>query len=169
MSWGVLHDTWSSIKNAAKNCLAGKWWKTIVKFASIANLNHGPFRSGAWGRATQEAHAHYCSSLSVSDDAFRAAARRQAALDGLPCDTDDDWAYWLQRTACLPSCVEAGPALKLARWMSIQQCWTYYRREIWLLREVLLCMQPEEGAREIERDATSMLVVELVMGMDGYS
>ena len=165
MSWGVFHDTWNSIKNAAKNCLAGKWWKTIVKFASIANLNHGPFRSGAWGRAKQEAHAHYCSSLSVSDDAFRAAARRQAALDGLPCDTDDDWAYWLQRISCLPSCVEAGPALKLARWMSIQQCWTYYRREIWLLREVLLCMQPDEGAREIERDTTSMLDAELVMGM----
>ena len=165
MSWGVFHDTWNSIKNAAKNCLAGTWWKTIAKFASNANLNHGPFKPGAWGRAKQQAHAHYCSSLSVNDDAFRAAARRQAALEGLPCDTDDDWAYWLQRVGCIPSCVEAGPALKLARWVSIQQCWAYYRREIWLLREVLLRMQPDEGAREIERDATSMLDAELAMRM----
>ena len=125
-------------KNAAKRILGGLWWKTIVKFASIANINHGPFRSGSWGRAKQQAHAHYCDALGPTDAAFRAAARRQAMLEGVACGADEDWADWVRRMNCLPSCVEAGPALKLARWMSIQQCWSYYRREIWLLREILV-------------------------------
>ena len=42
--WGVFHDMWNSIKNAAKAADGGKVW------GHIANINHGPLRSGQWRR-----------------------------------------------------------------------------------------------------------------------
>ena len=108
MSWVVCHDAWISLKSAAKRILGGWWWKTIVKFASIANINHGPLRSGPRGRAKQHAHAHYCDALDPTDAAFRAASRRRALLDDIPRDTELDWAERVRRMNCLPIMLGGG-------------------------------------------------------------
>lgn len=46
-SWGPFHDQWNSIKMAI--------WRAVVRFSSVANINHGPFRSGCWGKGKQTA------------------------------------------------------------------------------------------------------------------
>ena len=72
-AWGPFHDMWSSIKNAANKTGKGKWWKLIVRFSSICNLNHGPFRSGAWGKGKQTALTVYCETHThtAASSAFR--------------------------------------------------------------------------------------------------
>ena len=48
---GIFHDIWNAVRQAGKH--VGQFWKKVVRFASIANLNHGPFRSGQWRRVIE--------------------------------------------------------------------------------------------------------------------
>lgn len=140
-TWGWFHDLWNGIKAACK-IKAGRWWLHILRFVSIANINHGPFRSGVWGRSKQTALTSYLQTRSSSSADFRAVAERNAALAGRLCTSDADFDEWFRWMARLPSCVSAGPICKFARWMSIQECWEFYRAEMWMLREVLIELGP---------------------------
>ena len=136
--WGPFHDLWNGLKAAAKAQESGEWWLNIMRFAAVCNLNHGPFRSGAWGRAKQAALRTSTLTRSSHSAEFRAAATRQAQLLRKPVpQSDEDFEVAWRRFQTLPSCHEAGPVLKLARWLSINECWSYYREELWLRRLVL--------------------------------
>ena len=160
VAWGFFHDMWNSIKNAAKKTANGKWWKTILQFASVANLNHGPFRSGAWGKSKQIFHKRYMESHTSDSLDFVEAAKKTAYLAGLDA-TDLDYDYWFNVMGRLPSCTEAGPVCKFARWHSIEQCWKYYRHEMWFLKEVLLSMDPQEAQKHVASASTQMVDAEL--------
>jgi hypothetical protein len=161
--WGFFHDLWNSIKNAAKH--VGGFWNYLVKFSSICNINHGPFRSGAWGKTKQSAHKSYMDKTTVNTESFREAARKTAALLGKACVTEDDYAYWYRYASRLPSCVAAGPVCKFARWMSIEECWLYYRSEMWFLKEVFQHMNPDEAQRLVQAASTQLLDAELAEHM----
>ena len=148
VAWGFFHDVWNAVKTAAKKVKGNKWWNRIIQFSSVVNLNHGPFRSGAWGKSKQVYHKRYVDSNTTASARFREAATKTAAMCGKPT-TNMDWDYWWQVLACLPSCVQAGPVCKFARWHSIEQCWNWYREELWFLREVLLTMDPLEAQKTL--------------------
>ena len=130
-----------------------------VRFAAVVNLNHGPFRSGAWGKAKQEAHAHWMSTHTVDSPDFLAAADKTATE--LPQHAGQTYAFWWDFVNQLASCVEAGPVLKFARSMSIQEAWYYYRPQMWFLREILTQMNPTKTMELIKTSTTSMLDAEL--------
>ena len=163
--WGPFHDMWNAVKSAAKKVDAGGWWLQIMRFASVANLNHGPFRSGAWGKSKQNTLKTTLDTRTEYSDDFREAARRTAALLGSTAESDLDFAFWWHKLGTLPSCHEAGPILKLARWMSIQECWDYYRSEIWLLRLVLCDISGQSAWDEVAKDSTAMIDAELARRM----
>ena len=164
-TWGVYHDLWNGVKGAAKKVLKGRWWLQIVRFAGVCNLNHGPFRSGAWGKAKQSTLRTSVATRTPESEDFREAARRTAALDGKTLHSDAEYAEKFRQFSTLPSCHEAGPVLKLARWMYIQHSWAYYRPELWLLRLVLQDMSPEDAWEQVEGDATALLDAELANNM----
>lgn len=159
VTWGWFHDLWNSIKAACKGVAQGRWWLMVVRFASIANINHGPFRSGSWGKAKQTALTTYLACRTSESNDFQEAARMTAALHGRDCDSDEDFDYWFQFLSRLPSATSAGPICKFARWLSIQECWEFYRPEMWFLRELLLEMSPQQAA-PVAGGTTAMLDAE---------
>ena len=164
-TWGVYHDTWNSIKKAANKSRGGEIWKSIVRFASVCNINFGPFRSGSWFFAKRQTWTDYVDSHSSLDESFREAARHQAELEGKAIVTEADYSAWWLFFCKLRSCVEVGPVLKFARWMSIEQCWDFYRKEIWFTKEVLKAMNPELCLQEVQKSTTAMLDVEAATQM----
>lgn len=143
--WFYFHDLWNSIKTAAKTSCLGRWWKRILQFASVANINHGPFRSGAWGKTKQTTHQQWHDNVTVEDEAFRDVARRQAALLGRPITDEREYDEWLVYAGRIRSCMECGPVCKFARWMSVEQVWDYYRPEIYVTRIILQEMKLEDA------------------------
>ena len=152
--FGVYHDMWNSIKNAATSkATAGRLWKSIWKFTRLCNMNHGPFQSGAWGTAKQEALHRWVDSNTIDSPSFRRVAPLLAASYSMACDTTEDLTALFRKMATLPSCTESGPVLKCSRWLSIQECWTYYKPEMWGLKEVLLLLANEnEHDRSFQED-----------------
>lgn len=55
----------------------------------------------------------------------------------MPYDSREEFEALFQKMSTLPSCTSAGPILKLARWCSIQECWSFFRSEVWGLKVVL--------------------------------
>ena len=159
-TWGYFHDTWNAIKAACKASNQGRWWVQVVRFASIANLNHGPFRSGAWGKAKQQAHLGWMSSHTQDSPEFREAASITSSMLKRPIE-EADYPGWWQYFGSLPSCTEAGPLLKFARWMSIQECWEYFRKEMWFLKLVIKEMKPESALAQVKQSTTGMLDAEI--------
>ena len=155
---------WNSIKQSAKGYQNGKFWRSVIRFSSIANLNHGPYRSSAWGKMKQESHADFMAKHTMASEEFRRAARMTAWLLGQDIDDAGDWAPFWQRLSTLPSCHESGPALKFARWMSIQEVWKYYREELFFLKEIVLNMS-KDGDRLQQVDSTQLLDPDLAYHM----
>ena len=159
-SYGPLHDMWNSIKSAAKATASGRWWSAILKFVGVCNLNHGPFRSGAWGKAKQEALRDFTSTHTACDAAFRQAALKQQRLNGVDENSSDaSFDEFWRFLCCLPSCVSAGPVCKFSRWMSIEQCWNFYRGEWHLLRVILEHLTPEAANASFEAAGRAILAV----------
>ena len=163
--FGVFHDLSNSIKQAAKKTKQGKTWNRVVRFSSIANLNFGPFRSGAWGKGKQVALVRLLEVTTSHCPRFREAAFKQASLLGQAPSTDADYDAWYGFMSELPSCVEAGPQCKFARWLSVQECWDYHRKEIWLVREVLMEIDADATQHLQAQDTTAMLDAALATKM----
>ena len=157
VEFGWYHDLWNSIRNTAKVCLGGRLWRSVLRFSKICNMNHGPFRSAAWGKAKQSALKRWMDSHTPQCDAFRALAPKLGESYNLPYDTDADLERLWAKMGCLPSCCEAGPILKLSRWCSVSSCWDWYKKELWGLREVLKSMSPQSLETE-KSDSTSCVV-----------
>lgn len=158
MGWkfGVCHDEWNALKNASKKCVVERssLWTYLVKFSGIANINHGPYRSGRWGKEKQTTHAKLCNGLITKESArFLHAAEKQALLEGRDPATSLELMW--QRFGSLPSCVEAGPVLKFARWMSINDTWKFLRGEIWLLKLVLEFLREDLTAQPQQLETTA--------------
>jgi len=156
---GFCHDLYNSIKNAAKAMPTGQWWSRILEFGSIANLNHGPYRSNAWRRDKEELLCTWKANHDIRSSEFRTVAERTAALEGHTLCDDADYVPYYHYICSLPSCTECGPILKFARFLSIEDAWLYYRKEMWCLKSVL-----EENDDAVSgahaRDTTSMLDAE---------
>ena len=149
-TFGALHDDWNACKTAAKR--TDGWWPEIIKFAAVANLSKGPFRSGAWGKALQQTLHEYVSTRTSEDSGFRAAVRRQQELDGgNPDASDAAFAQWWSTFSKLRSAHESGPACKFSRWCSIQDSWDFYKGDLYLLKEVLEHMTPEAATDSLHR------------------
>ena len=158
-SWGFFHDTWNAVKTACKTANGGRWWKTIVTCLSIANLNFGPFRSGAWGKAKHSAHAAWMSSHTVDSPDFIEAADKTALL--LPQHAAENYAFWWHFVGNLASCIEGGILLKFARWLSIEEAWEYYRPQMWFLKEILQLLSPQSAMHHLQSSTTAMLDAEV--------
>ena len=67
--WGTMHDINNAIKGAAKKMnYVRNWWLIVTKFSGVSNLNHGPFRSGAWGKAKQSCHRSWMETRKSSSE-----------------------------------------------------------------------------------------------------
>ena len=160
--WGIYHDMWNSCKTSAK--ATATMWKRIVEFSSIANMNHGPFRSSAWGQAKRETLTHVLETETTDSPAFREAAIQQAEFEERSTSAMD-WDYWWKRVATIRSCLEAGLVCKWARWHSIEECWLYFKKEIWLLKYVLGFMNPNHALDLVRQESTQMFDADLAEQM----
>ena len=165
VSFGAFHDLWNSIKHASAQCgdSLDNNWSWVRKAASLFNFNHGPFRTSAWGRAKQEALKSISETIDFTDPDFRAVAQQQAILDGLRRSlTEDEYKERFKDMCCMASCHAAGPACKFSRWMSIFDCWKFFRPEVWYDRLVISRMNTENT--ELEKEIAMM--VESTQSMD---
>lgn len=124
----MFHDSRNATKAACKGYNGGIIWRHIVRFAAVANLGFGPYRSGAWGLEKQETLAHLASVKSPRDIEFMAAVDAQAELMGDGRSQGEgapDYEAWFGFFSGLQSCVSADPVVKFARWGSLQDAWEY--------------------------------------------
>ena len=83
-------------------------------------------------------HADYISAHDSKSADFRIYADATAALKGSAqphCDAD--YEEWWQKLVSCPTFIDAGPVLKFARWLSIEQCWDYFRDQVWFVKAIL--------------------------------
>ena len=106
---GIFHDIWNAVRQAGKQ--VKDFWKKVVRFASIANLNHGPFRSGQWRRVIEEFHRLWSDTHTFQSEDFRVIARMQAQLRGLDCTTEEHYQREFNYILNLRCATEAGPVL----------------------------------------------------------
>ena len=162
-SYGIFHDMWNSIRHASKAAKVGRAtnWDFVQKAAAVFNLNHGPFRSGVWGRQKQQVMSEHMQSHEPNDSRFRAAAMNQMPLDGREDCSDENFNVYWHKLACFPSVVSAGPACKFSRWMSINECWRFTRGEVWLVQLVLQEMggSPDPMAELLVASANALDVI----------
>ena len=140
VNWGVAHDAWNSIKNGSKKTGDGAGWRSVVRFAAVANLRYGPRRSGVWGTKMKQTHASLVERWHARHPRFMAAAEAQEQLEpgrfggGGACPYD----AWWDLFGSLPSCTSTDAAVvKFSRWMSINDVWAKFRGEWFLLKPVL--------------------------------
>ena len=164
LHFGFFHDLWNSIRNAAKIADQGRVWKAIAKFAAVANLNHGPYRTDQWRRVKEAMLKRWCERHNSTSEDFRAYAREQARAAGRSCTTDAEYESEFRRMSSLPSCEEAGPILKFARWMSIQETYEYYRPELWGIKAIM-GEWDEADVGIVDFDTTAMVDAELAHKM----
>ena len=143
--FGFFHDLWNSIRNAAKSVCRGVLWKYILKFLTIANMNHGPFRSGAWGKAKQSALKQWCATYGPDSPELLQLAPLLGESYGMPSYSRDDRLALYRIMGKLPSCTGDGPLLKLARWFSIDEVWRFFPPELWGLKVVLPFMKDSDS------------------------
>jgi hypothetical protein len=139
--WGPLHDTWNAIKTAGKG--VPTWWQEVVRFAAICNLNFGPFRTGAWGKAKQHSLKESSELHGPGHLRFRELAVKQMVLWGHVDMSDAGFKHAWKQYCTLRSAHAAGPVLKFSRWRSILECWDYHEPEIWLLKFLLEHLSPD--------------------------
>ena len=177
-NWGRFHDIWNSVKNAAKKKLllqdgSGRvvcLWTSVVRFSSIANINHGPFRSGCWGRGKQATVKRIEGSMSGRSAAVREVISAQCRLLGTPEPTADEGFEEMFRDKVLlaPSAHEAGSILKFARWKSVSDNWDLHRPQIWYEKLILTEMGSSGGADMmafVAASSTSMHDTEIAQKM----
>ena len=181
VGFGLCHDLWNSIKTGAKmplpaeRSVAGEsppkavtLWSSIVKFSSICNLNHGPFRSGVWGKGKQQFLVRLEGTKTSADVEFRAAAVLQAELNNeREPVSEDDFEQWWGRVCRLRSAHESGPVLKFARWDAVADCWAFHKDEIYLNKVVLqeMAQKPDTMLEELASNQTSMHDAEMATNM----
>ena len=123
---GVCHDLWNAIKNSAKKrTREGKarptLWSSVVRYSSVQNVNHGPFRSGVWGKGKQTAARRVSQTQTSKGVSFRELARLQSLLMGWQEPvTDEEFEWYFNQMITAESATSAGPILKFARWESVQ-------------------------------------------------
>ena len=176
--WGRFHDIWNSVKNSAtKNMVlqdgSGRvvcLWTSVVRFSSIANINHGPFRSGCWGRGKQATVKRMEGSMSGRSAAVREVISAQCRLLGTPEPMTDESFEEMFRDKVLlaPSAHAAGSILKFARWKSVSDNWDEHRRQIWYEKLILTEMGNSGGAdmmADFAAQSTSMHDSEIAQKM----
>ena len=139
--WGPLHDVWNGVKTSAKG--VPTWWQEVVRFAAVCNLNCGPFRSGAWGKAKQNGLKEVTELVGPEHARFRELALRQMEVWGQVGTSDAGYQNVYNWFSRLPSANCDGPILKFSRWRSILDSWDWYEPEIWLLKFLLEELRPE--------------------------
>ena len=116
-SFGYNHDTWNAIQRSSKVPKPGgaRNWDFVQKAASVLNLNHGPFRSGVWGRQKQQVLAQYMEEFEYTHNRFREYASKQMRLNGDEDASEEQFREYWQKLACLGSANSAGIACKFSR------------------------------------------------------
>ena len=153
--YGVFHDTFNSLRTSAKG--VDGWWSEVVKFASIANMNYGPFRSGSWGVSKQEGLAETVATMTVDEPFFQECALRQQRLtNGREDSSSEAMLRMREFMGRLPSCVQSGPLVKFSRWKYLNEAWEFYKMEIWMLKYVLTKMGPDSDGVMAQAFSTNM-------------
>lgn len=138
-----FHQLWNNTKNALKRSEAGRMWKHVLAFMTVANFNHGPFRSGAWFVDKGDALDFYLGTHKSDDPDFQDQLELIAEDFKMPATTPDDIERVWNHMRELRSFREKGPALKLQRWGSIHECWDWYEPELRASRLVISEMAGE--------------------------
>ena len=107
------------------------------------------------GHGAEDVHQRICDSIDHIDVLLRHQATEQSWANRDPAPSSDaDYDSWIDQLIRLPSCTEAGPIVKWARWMSIQTCWDFYQKEITRLKIILLEMANQAGDTDIAKEST---------------
>ena len=154
VAWGISHDGWNAVRNAAKGISSGSLWKSIVRLSAIGNFPHGPYRSGSWGKLLQETHARLVPILEANPKRFDDAVSRQMQLEPQRKMTRTQW--WLYFCSLPLCCGNAPTILKFSRWYSANQQWQDLRPQFWLVHLVFEEVALDVDAAASLGDATSL-------------
>ena len=143
--WDFCHGQTGAIKEAAKATgstflVPGKpqWMhNTMVEWLIPANLNRGPFGSGAWYMVKQEFLQQWLDSHSVHSVEFQLIVHELGRSMELPTATLCEQQYVYDRMGAMASFNERGVQCKLSRWYSINDSWKWLEPEVVGLRTVL--------------------------------
>jgi len=136
--WDIFHGQWRSIKGVAKQI---RWlWSSILQVLPVCNMNHGPFRSRMWRRSKEAFLDRWLSENTVDSPFFVGALPRLAAETGHDQNSAEGRQQIFDSLSYTPTFRQAGPVMKLMRWMSIGDCWEWHRpaieRHRFLLQEM---------------------------------
>eukprot|EP00959_Pyramimonas_sp_CCMP1952_P157234 3288022-Pyramimonas_sp.AAC.1 len=110
---------------------------------------HPPPRHPSWAvRALaflEEACRRWCQIYNESSPEFLEVASKFGAAIGVDSASASGIQEIFGRMGKLRSCNEVGPHLKLMRFVSINDCWEWHKKELWGLRAVLKLMSDEHG------------------------
>lgn len=151
--FGVAHDMWNSVKNAARHSAGGVLWRCLLKLSAVAIVPFGPFRSGSWRYKLREALSELqCRLVSDHPRFLNACEQQHFWMPHLHLGVLRPELFWSD-FGSLPMCVEGGSCtiLKFARWFSISTVWAELAPQWWFLRLVF------EQARDAE-DTGDVLV-----------
>jgi hypothetical protein len=133
-SWGVYHDGWNSVRPTMKRVANGSIWKAIVRLAGIANLPHGPYRSGSWGRLLTELHCRLCQEMCPTGHKFQAALeKRRMMIRSKDFNLMQEWMQFDALSICTGA---VGTTIKFSRWFSVSQRWREIREDYWFMEIV---------------------------------
>ena len=149
--FGFFHCLWNAIKNASKKC--GKFshkpigyiWKIILKFVCIANMNGGPFHSSQWYDAKKSAAKRLHNEYTPHGERFQKVVGRFARGCKIDISTEAGLQACCDRILVLKTCSGMGQRVKLMRWLSVEEQWTYHKDEIWGAKAVLELMADEHA------------------------
>ena len=137
VKWDWFHGLWDDIKNVGKRCLKGRMWRSILEVTALVNMNSGPYKSNAWFVQKKEALAHLLATGDLSDPELVQDLQLFAESNGWPTGSREELEAVRDRLRTMSSCNEVGPTVKLMRWLSIQEGWSWIKSEFYGLRAVL--------------------------------
>ena len=96
------------------------WWRAVVGFTLVFNLNYGPFGKGHWFQEKKNFADSWFASITISNATFVKYAPAIAADFGLEApETDADYERLLAMVRTkVASFYTKGPLVKMMRWFA---------------------------------------------------
>ena len=135
--------------------------RAIIRFAALANMRQGPFRSGAWGCKMREHHTRLVEQHDADCPEFREYAKRQSLLEPSKYSSGGvmDFTKAFEDFGSIACCVGGDGAwatVKFARWGSLRQGWDRMRPEFFFYEMVLAAMADAQTGETRPQDTTSL-------------
>lgn len=139
----TAYDWFHRVKNdiflAAKHSHGGrgKVFRTMLEMAMVMNINYNPFGTGGWHATKKETLREMKARSDCSHPLFVELAGKIGRDFGMPTETHEDREAVWKALDEMPSFEQKGPVCKFKRFMSLSECWEFYKNHLWGLKLVL--------------------------------